>query len=238
MRPGLTERSEVSPKAEFDPESANDLGRTRDLRGLILVTAAVSQELQDFKFGRDSGIECLVTGMGPRAESVVRRRLKRGDVGLVVSTGFAGAIRPGFHVGDLVLASEVIHAPSGDRSRPVSSFFSLSDRASVGPFVTVEKALVDPKAKAWAGNRFGGIAVDMESAAVAEAADEAGVGWVAVRAILDPMEIPLAIRSRAQALTCLASPGRWKEFFGFLRTVRTASRSLASGLHELIKTKG
>lgn len=203
----------------------------------VLVVAAVPQELQDFRPQRNSKVQCLVTGMGPRAGEAVRRRLAEGDIQLVVSAGFAGGVRPGFQTGDLVLASEVIHAPSGDLRRPAPSFFSLSDTAFVGPFVTVEKALSDPKAKAWAGNRFGAIAVDMESAAVAQAADQAGVPWVAVRAILDPMETPLVIRSRAQALRCLAVPRRWKEFSGFLRTVKTASRSLAAGLHDLIERR-
>ena len=208
--------------------------------GTVLIAAAVPQELQDFRLpaGRQgSQVDCLVTGMGPRAGEAVRRRLSKGDIQLVVSTGFAGGVRPGFHTGDLVLASEVIHAPTGDRHRPVSSYFSLIETAFVGPFVTVEQALSDPKAKAWAGNRFGAIAVDMESAAVAQAADQAGVAWVAVRAILDPMETPLVIRSRAQALRFLAAPRRWKEFSGFLQTVRTASRSLAGGLHELMERR-
>lgn len=205
--------------------------------GSILIVAAVPQEFQDFSPPRNSNVECLVTGMGPRAGEAVRRRLSEGDIQLVVSTGFAGGIRPGFQVGDLVLASEVIHAPSGARHRPASSFFSLSETAFVGPFVTVEKALADPKEKARAGNRFGAIAVDMESAAVAQAATQAGVAWVAVRAILDPMETPLVIHSRAQALKLLAAPRRWKEFSGFLQTVRTASRSLAGGLHDLIERR-
>ena len=205
--------------------------------GSVLIVAAVPQELQDFRSGWVPGVRCLVTGMGPRAGEAVRRRLAQGDIGLVVSTGFAGGVRPGFRVGDLVMASEVIQASSGDRSRPVSSFFSLSDTASVGPFVTVDQVLPDPKAKAWAGNRFGAIAADMESAAVARAADQAGVAWMAVRAILDPMEVPLVVRSRAQALRMLAVPRRWKEFSVFLRAVRTASRSLAGGLHDLMERR-
>lgn len=233
MRPGLTERSDVSPRTEFDPEASKT---PRDLA--ILIVAAVSQELRDLRFRRDPGIECLVTGIGPRrVGEAVRQRLSAGGVGLVVSTGFAGGIRPGFEVGDLVMASEVIHAPSGERSRPEPGFFGLNGMASVGPFVTVEEVLPDPAAKAEAGTRFGAIAADLESAAIAQAAKAAGVAWVAVRAILDPMEMPLAIRSRAQALRCLAVPRRWKEFSGFLKTVRTASRSLAGGLHCLIERK-
>ena len=203
----------------------------------ILVVAAVPQELRDFRFKTDSRLQCLVTGMGPRAGEAVRQRLAAGGISLVVSTGFAGGVRPGFEVGDLVMASEVIHASSGDRSRPDSPCFDLGGLASVGPFVTVEQVLAGPGEKAEAGTRFGAIAADMESAAVAQAAEQAGVAWMAVRAILDPMEVTLSIRSRAQALRCLAAPKRWKELSGFLKNIRTASRSLAEGLHCLIERR-
>ena len=205
--------------------------------GSVLIVAAVPQELRDLRLQRDPAVECLVTGMGRRAGEAVRRRLSAGGIGLVVSTGFAGGIRPGFEVGDLVMASEVIHAPSGERRRPDPGLFGLNGMASVGPFVTVEQVLPDPAAKAEAGARFGAIAADLESTAVAHAAEAAGVAWVGVRAILDPMEVRLSIRSRSQALRCLAVPRRWKEFSGFLQTVRTASRSLAGGLHELIERR-
>lgn len=235
MRPGLTSLRSVSPRAEFDPEASKT---PRDLTGSVLIVAAVPQELRDLRFRREPGVQCLVTGMGPRrAGEAVRRRLSAGGISLVVSTGFSGGVRPGFGVGDLVMASEVIHASSGERSRPDPGFFGLNGMASIGPFVTVEQVLPDPAAKAEVGERFGAIAADLESAAVAQAAEAAGVAWVAVRAILDPMEIPLAVRSRTQALKLLAVPRRWKEFSGFLRAVRTASRSLAGGLHCLIERR-
>ena len=203
----------------------------------VLIVAAFPQELQDFRVDRLPQARCLVTGMGERAGESVRRRLSSGGVGLVVSAGFAGGTRPGFKAGDLVMASEVIHASSGNRSRPDSSFFSLSDKAAVGPFVTVDHVLRDPETKARAGNRFGAIAADMETARVARSAEAAGVAWVAIRAILDPMEFPLRIHSPAQALRCAANPGRWREFTDFLGMVRTAGRSLADGLNDLMERR-
>lgn len=203
----------------------------------VLVVAAVPQELQDFKTNGRRGIERLITGMGRRAGEAVRRRLLEGDVGLVVSTGFAGATRPGFKAGDLVMASEVIHGSSGERRHPGASFPELSGLAGRGPFLTVDRVLSDPNRKSDAGKQFGAIAVDLESAAVAQAADRAGVAWVALRAILDPMELPLRITSRAQALSCLAVPRRWSEFSAFLRAIRTASRSLGKGLQGLLEKK-
>ncbi len=190
---------------------------------MTLVVAAVSQELRDFHPGDvPGGVQLLLTGMGRRAAGEsVRRRLSAGGVDLVVSTGFAGGVRPGFTAGDLVMASEVIHASSGERSRPDSSFFGLEGLACTGPFVTVDRVLPDPRLKSEVGTRYGAVAVEMESFAVARAADEHGVPWVAVRAILDPMETHL----------------QWWKIFGFLRTMRTASRSLAGGLHSLMRRK-
>ena len=190
---------------------------------MMLIVAAVPQELRSFRPGNGSGagVQCLVTGMGGRAAGeAVRRRLSAGGVNLVVSTGFAGGVRPGFAVGDLVMASEVIQASSGQRRRrPNASFFGLDGLACTGPFVTVDRVLPEPRLKSEMGARFGAIAVEMESFAVAHAAEEAGVAWVAVRAILDPMETKL----------------QWWKLFRFLRTMRTASGALAGGLHSLIE---
>ena len=190
--------------------------------GTTLIVAAVPQELRDFRsIAGTRSVECLLTGMGRRAGAIVQKRLSAGGVGLVVSTGFAGGLRPGLKVGDLVMASEVIQASSGERRRPDPSFFEMGGLACTGPFVTVDRLLPKPRQKAEVGARFGAIAVDMESAAVVHVADETGVAWVAVRAILDPMEVSL----------------RWWELFGFLRTMRTASRALAGGLRSLMERR-
>ena len=206
----------------------------------VLVTAAVSQELADFQVGEVRGVQCLITGMGARVGESVRRRLRQGDIGLVVSTGFAGGVRPGFEIGDLVMASEVIHSTSGRRWKPNSVYCGLNGLASVGPFVTVDRVLADPQVKSEAGLKFGAIAADLETAAVAEAANQAGVAWLAVRAILDPMETQLQVGSWREFLKLSAIPGRWKDLSSFLAAMRTASRSLAGGLKcvvERIKTE-
>ena len=201
----------------------------------FLVTAAVSQELANFRKGSGSRIQCLITGMGSRAGEVVRKRLQQRDVRLVISTGFSGGTRPGFEIGDLVIASEVIHAGSGQRRRPELSYLGLNGLASVGPFVTVERALADPQAKSEVGQKFGAISVDLESASIAQAADQAGIAWVAMRAILDPMERSLVVCSWRDGLRLLALPNRWRQLSSFMESTRTASRSLARGLNYLVE---
>lgn len=200
----------------------------------ILVVAATPQELNRFRQAAPADVRCLVTGMGEKAGAAVRQELQRQRYRLVVSTGFSGGLRPGFQVGDLVMASEVIEEASGLRRKPGTAF-GLNGMASVGPFLTVRKILSDPAQKQQGGVRFGAIAADLETSAVAEAAIQAGVGWVAIRAILDPMEVPLAVDSWWQGLRICAVPSRWGQMRLFLRAVQGAGRSLADGLRHFLK---
>ena len=201
----------------------------------ILLVAAVPQELQAFRPLAAGRVECLITGMGERAGQVVRDRLRRERFDLVVSTGFAGGLQPGFKVGDLVAASEVVEEASGFRRPSSWSELGLNGAFPVGSFLTVRKPLLDPQAKSDAGARFGALAADMETAAVASAAYQGGAAWVGFRAILDPMERRLAVGSWREGVGSLLFPSRWKAFMGLMQDLRMASRCLAGGLKELVK---
>ena len=203
----------------------------------ILVVVAVRQELGPLqeKGCLNGQAQCLITGMGPRVREIVRKKLSSNGFRLVVSAGFAGGTRPGFQVGDLVMASEVVDAPSGLRWKPDPRLFGLNGLASVGRFVTVPRLLRDTNSKAEIGSRFGGIAVDMETASVAEAAVESGVPWVGLRSILDPMESEVSIGSLWQGVRALLSGRRRIDLSNFMTAMRSASQSLAGGLQRLIR---
>lgn len=184
----------------------------------ILIVAAVRQEVAPFLAnGNGAGaVDLLLTGIGTwRAYPAVRDRLRRGGVDWVLSTGFSGATRPGMQVGDLVSACEVIDAASARRFHPDAR--RIEGSFTVGPIVTVEKLLVTPAAKEQAGRAFNAVAVDMETAAVARAAEEMRIPWAAVRVILDPMEMSL----------------QWWKLFSLMKSIRVASRSLAIGLEQI-----
>ncbi len=156
----------------------------------ILIVAAVRQELEPFLKDGNGETAVLFTGIGGRrAYSRVSRWLSEHPCRLVVSAGFAGATQPGFRVGDLVLAEEVVEVSSNRKVHPSVLPESTGLRpVHRGRFVTVSKAALTPLAKAELGARFGAIGVDMETAWVAQAAVEKGADWVGIRAILDPME--------------------------------------------------
>ena len=100
------------------------------------------------------------------------------------------------------MASEVVEASSGVHRQPNRMVFGLNGLASVGPLVTVDRLMANPKDKAKVGAQFRSIAVDLETSAVAGAAQNAHVPWVAVRAILDPMEMQVRFGSLRDGRPC------------------------------------
>ncbi len=186
-----------------------------------LVVAAVSQELQPFLAQGTNGAVPLLTGIGfDRARMALRRYLSRFPVEWIVSTGFSGGTRAGFRVGDLVAASEAIDLASGRRWSASLGSEKISKGVTLGPFVTARRLVRDPQAKERVGSQYQAVAVDMETAAVAQTAQEFGIPWAGFRVILDPME------------TWAWSPRRLGALWRFLGEVRQASGSLSIGLQE------
>jgi hypothetical protein len=75
--------------------------------------------------------------------------------------------------------------------------------AQQGFLVTTRHVVADPASKSALRERSGACAVDMETAGIVEAAHEAGLPWVAVRAIVDSAEDSLP----AACLTTLREDG-------------------------------
>lgn len=185
--------------------------------GRILVAAAFRRELSFFSRSLPAGVNLVFTGMGGApAHRAAARALESGRYRLVVSTGFAGGTQPGLKVGDLVWAEEALDLASGRAFIPRRAPGNGSFKS--GRFVTVPRIVSDPQTKEELGRSFGALAVEMETSGVAQAALEAGVPWVALRAILDPLEQPL-----------------WGSVWSFWRAVRKASGSLSDGLRKLVR---
>ena len=68
-----------------------------------------------------------------------------------------------------------------------------NDRHCLGPIATVERILLTTEEKRHLAAESGAMAVDMESAAIASAAAAEAVPFLAIRAILDPLEEDLKI---------------------------------------------
>ena len=130
-------------------------------------------------------------GMGEEAAREAAEGLRTGGATALMSLGLAGALDSNLRPGDLVLP-ESIHA---DRSLQVDLGWRarLQQRLPThlnvvgGILAASRQVLTSATAKHELAKITGACAVDMESGAVAETAAHAGMPFLAVRAISDPV---------------------------------------------------
>jgi nucleoside phosphorylase len=120
---------------------------------------------------------------------------------LVVSTGFAGALAPELAPGDVILASEVVWE-EGSRVRRHTTSPALLDAVAgaltdalgaprIGGVLSSPVVVAGVAGKRAAFDRHGALAVEMEAAVLAEAAEVRSVPFVALRIVLDPADLSL-----------------------------------------------
>lgn len=107
----------------------------------------------------------------------------------IISAGFAGGLAPELRRHDLVLVDALV---SGDGRRAAVDMrvdpATLAQGVHVGPLLTVEQIVRRPEEKRSLGERFGAVAVDTETAAVADACRERRVPMLAVRILTDAVD--------------------------------------------------
>ena len=131
-------------------------------------------------------------GIGEEAAREAAGGLIRGGARALMSFGFAGALDPGLRPGHLILP-ESVHAGQSlqvDLSWRDSLRQCLPAHLNVtgGILAASREMLTSAIAKHELAQTTGACAVDMESAAVAEAAAHAGLPFLAIRAISDPVD--------------------------------------------------
>lgn len=146
----------------------------------------------------------------------------------VWSLGFAGGLVDTLRPGDLVCPSAILDdgEPAGapiafDASHTAVCAALRRARLPVdsGALITVEAPLRTPDAKRAAHRRSGAVAVEMEAAGVARAAQALGIPWAALKVVVDA-----AGDSLPASLARCTSPGgdlRWR---GLLVGVREGRR--------------
>lgn len=176
-------------------------------------------------------------GMGPeaarRAAAVVIQ-----EVGpeRVVSVGFVGALDGTLKVADVFEPRIVINAKDGSRTETGSGQGTLVSYAYV--------AGEDQKKKL--REAYGAAAVDMEAAAVAQAAQARGLQFAALKAVSDEAEFPLppmgdfvgadgAFYVTRFALHVAIRPRLWGATMALRRNSSKASRALCAAIEQYLR---
>jgi hopanoid-associated phosphorylase len=106
----------------------------------------------------------------------------------IFSFGVAAGLDPALRAGDCIIANEISDA-SG--RYPADSLWSrkllrVISGARTGCIAGIDAIVSDPAAKLELHRRTGAVAADMESHIVARVAADHGVGFAAIRVVLDP----------------------------------------------------
>src|SRR5262249_49828740 len=195
------------------------------------------------------GYVTAISGIGAEHAYAAAKRLVRDGATSLVSWGTAAALVPTLRPGALVLPTKIL-APNGgtfdvDREwhARVNARIPLGMHVHTGAIVETAAPLLRAEDKRMLAQRFGADAADMESAALAALAREAGIPLLVVRAIVDgsALAIParfaagvrhdgsLRIASTVGALA--VSPSQWPAALRLARGFRAALVTLQRIAH-------
>jgi adenosylhomocysteine nucleosidase len=193
---------------------------TPTMPGYLAICAALTWELRPllqhlgpaerFRIGslkawrsRRSRPPVLIFQTGAGVESATKATetvLAAEPVGELLNTGCAGALANGLAAGAIVVATEIIGPlPESARHRAAADLVARArfaveaagHFAHDGAILTSREALFTAAAKRAHGERYGAVAVDMESAAVAQVAETHSIPVASLRVILDSADAEL-----------------------------------------------
>jgi len=211
----------------------------------VLCTSGLAAEA---RIARAAGFQVIVGAGDPqRTRALVETAARRAKC--LISFGIAGGLAPHLRPGDVILSAEVIGEDR--RWRPDEPFrYQVSDLArrigaAEGPVLGARSILSSEGNKARAWRDTGALAVDLESAIVARAAEAAGIPFLVLRTIADPATrelpsaalVPLA-RDGTPAITrvlgeVLRRPQQIAALVGLARETRRALSALTGPAHAL-----
>jgi hopanoid-associated phosphorylase len=154
----------------------------------VLCTSGLAAEA---RIARAAGFQVIVGAGDPQRTATLVAAAAR-QARCLVSFGVAGGLAPQLSPGDVILSTEVIGAAR--RWRPDPRFddemTDLAPRigAIAGPVLGACDILATEADKRRAWQQTGALAVDLESAIVARAAEAAGIPFLVLRTIADPAQ--------------------------------------------------
>jgi 4-hydroxy-3-methylbut-2-en-1-yl diphosphate reductase len=209
----------------------------------LLVLAPL--RLEAAALGRRAGVRILRSGMGPaRARIAAARGLALDDARGLAVAGTCAAVATGLEAGDVVLGTELRSAGRDPVRVPGSAMLAAGLRrrglrVHVGPIASVGQVAGPSERRYLRGD--GVLAVDMESAWLADAADGRPlavlrtVAETAGRELVDPRTMVAGARALASLRKAAPALEEWSRAIGPKRILLAAPRSFCAGVDRAIE---
>jgi len=245
--------------AALPEEAAELLGRLEDRAEAPLTTLLHGRGRgvgRSVALGRLAGrpVAVLVTGDGAHnARQSVAALLDAIPVSRLLLIGVAGGLTDGLSPGQLVVAGEVVGDESGSRYRPepnAAENAAAAIGADPATVVTARRLVLTAaeKRELWTGRGRAATSgvVDLESEAVVEVAEAAGIPWLVLRAVSDAADESLpgfllecagpdgAIRRSAVLRHALRQPWALPSLLRMRRRIDACGLALADAVCELL----
>lgn len=187
-----------------------------------------------FKFFECDRAVAVCSGIGPEAgRCAAEAMIHLYQPESIASVGFAGALVPALHVGDLFVPRWIVD--TGDSSR--------AETASGKGILVSSRSIAGEEQKRSLAKAYEAQAVDMEGAAVGRAAGIHNIRFLAVKAISDELGFPMPpmnefVRADGQfqslkfALYCTIRPQLWASVLRLAKNTARASQSLCRWLSQ------
>lgn len=154
----------------------------------------------------------------------------------IISVGYAGALIATLKVADIVEPRVVVNAMDGSRT----------DVGSGQGTLVSSPVVADRGEKKRLAESYGAVAVDMEGASAALAAQTHGIEYAALKAISDPLDFVMPpvqrfvsvkgqFRFSAFAVHVMLRPWLWSRTIALARNSAIASRALCAAIGEYLK---
>jgi len=156
----------------------------------IGIIAGLKRELRCLGLRRPAHtVTFAAAGSPERAYARAQGWIASGRIGALMSFGLCGGLDPALASGTLIAAHEIVSADGASWRFDESWARAIVARvpeARIAPILGVSTAAVTPDEKAALFSRHKAPVIDMESRGIAEAAREAKLPFVALRAVADP----------------------------------------------------
>jgi adenosylhomocysteine nucleosidase len=221
----------------------------RELHSLVSTwrSTQLQHESRGFTFYESDYAVAVCGGIGAEAaRRAAQAALVNFHPELLISAGLAGALVPELRVGETIFPALVVDAGDGSRHETAIQNARINNSPLARTVLVSSGEIASAAQKHQLGKAYGAHAVDMESAAVARAAQVHGLPFLAIKSISDELDFELPdvspfikdgqLQTARFALHVAVRPWLWLRVLRLARNTRLASENLCAWLRESVLT--